>query len=368
MKRSVLLFQPAPLGGPWLILLSLLCLVLACSPQARGGGGDDDSAGDDDDSADDDDGGPPLGDAFDILLVVDNSNSMARIQEEVQDAFPDLLEALSDSGVDWQLGVTTTDLQSSGAGNQGNLRSDEPIGDAACEPDLVTSDDEPEAAETLFRSLVDVGVSGSTDEKGVYAAALALCKGKDAAWWDGLDELPAGDPVRVVCSLVPGAERTCNAGAFRAEVPTVVVTVSDEGDDTHRSELLPPASDLQDCLDENYDAPFFGECECRIGWWHDFFVGIGQDVVFVTVGPTYLFGSQEVVQCDGSTTSYPGPCNPFGASVCAMDFYQRIACLTGGRFFPMEETDVENEPSTCDVADFQGVADGIRDLLLGTGR
>jgi hypothetical protein len=150
-------------------------------------------------------------------------------------------------------------------------------------------------------------------------------------------------------------------------VPTLVVVVSDEGDATSWSTNLPPGSELSACIQQNEDDPNFGECDCRLGWWFDFFAGIGQQVTFVTVGPTYQLGSDELLLCDGSAASYPGPCNPFGSSVCGLDFYQQIACRTGGRFFPVEQTRVIDEPATCELADFQGVADELRDLLIGVG-
>ena len=341
-----------------LVLLALLVLPgSSCGPVL--------DRDDDDAESDDDDATPLVGDTFDILMVVDNSNSMARIHEELQDAFPELLQALTTSGASWQLGVTTTDIDNGGAGNQGNLRGSDPVGSEPCGFELVTSDMDPVAGGDLFRDLVDVGVAGATDEKGVYAAALALCKGQDAAFWVALDGLPDDDPVKRVCQVIPQDHRSCNEGAFRPDTPTVVITVSDEGDDTERLEFLPPPSEVDACVLEHNDDPTFGECACRLDWWEEFFAAIGQRVVFVTVGPTYQPGSDPVLLCDGSTTSYAGPCNPFGSVICSLDFYQQIACHTGGRFFPVEETSVVNDPVTCDIADLSGLADELRQLLTG---
>ena len=307
----------------------------------------------------------PLGDEIDILMVLDNSNSMARIQEELQIAFPQLLGALNESGLDWQLGITTTDTDHDGNGGSGNVRSSEPIAVDGCGPQLVVSEMEEEEATDLLVDLVDVGVAGSTDEFGLLSTALALCKGQSQAFWDGLSGLPDDDPVKRVCSLVPVEQQLCNAGVFREDATTLVVIVSDEGDSSSASMSMPPALELQDCVVENNDDPLIGECECRLSWWREFFDGIGPDVVFVTSGPSYQLGSEDTLLCDGSTASIPGPCNPFGGNPCAIGFYQEIACHTGGRFFPTEQTLVEDDPATCELADFGVIRDWIRDLLVG---
>lgn len=210
-----------------------------------------------------------------------------------------------------------------------------------------------------------MGVAGATDEKGIYGAALALCKGKDTAWWDALDDLPDDDPVKRVCSVIPVAERSCNEGAFRADTPTLVIVVSDEGDDTERLQQLPPPTEGEACIDEHDDDPSFGDCAGRLDWWEDFFADIGERVVFVPVGPTYQPGSVPVTLCDGATATYLGPCNAFGNPICSLGFYQQIACHTGGRFFPVEETQAVDKPATCDLADGSGLAEELGSPLTG---
>ncbi|MCC6811860.1 MAG: hypothetical protein IT381_30830 [Deltaproteobacteria bacterium] len=48
--------------------------------------------------------------ALDLLLIVDDSGSMEAIQNEVKTAAPLLIDALDATGVDYRIGVTTTDL------------------------------------------------------------------------------------------------------------------------------------------------------------------------------------------------------------------------------------------------------------------
>lgn len=347
----------------------------------------------------------------DILWVVDSSNSMARIQEEVQlhfGAFISSFANISDEGgeeldyvtildatiawaeylrnqerfLNYHMGIITTDMDNFGGnGDGGNLRSRDAAGvllpmgtplsctgDDRDVPVVLTPEDARQG--TLvndFRSLVDVGVDGATDEKGLHAAAIAMCKGKDGAFWDGLESLADDDPVRLVCSVVPEDQRRCNDGFFRQDAATVVVAVTDEGDGTARLPL-PPSEWLNQCVLEHNDDPFYGECDCRLSWWLDFFDGIGQPVVFANIGPTYQRSSDDLAWCDGSTMNFPGPCNPFGAAVCDVDFYQESACFTNGLFTPIEETTVLDDPTSCVAADFERALGDIGALISNLSR
>ncbi len=334
----------------------------------------------------------------DILWVVDNSKSMARIQEEVQQNFGAFIDEFANVGADdgteldydtitdavvawaeflrnqerflnYNMGVTTTDVSTSGNGNQGNIRSLNLLGGASCEePHILT----PESDDVLadFVDLVDVGVSGSGSEKGLYAAALAMCKGKNTAWWDRLeDDFDVDDPVRVICSNIQAPERECNNGFFREGAASVAIIVSDEGDETEIQAGLPPQDFVDRCVLDHGDDPFFGECDCKLSWWLDFFEGIGQPVIFANIGPTYQAFADDTIRCDGVTVHYPGPCNAFGSSLCAVDFYQESACLTGGLFTPIEEKATPDDPqSVCGTADFEEALRSIGALISNLSR
>ena len=347
----------------------------------------------------------------DILWVVDNSNSMARIQDEVRQNFDAFISAFAnvedEAGqelryntildatiawaeyqidrerfLDYHMGVITTDMSGQGNGQQGNIRAMSADGSLLAIGDpidcLGDNRDTPVALEHQdgvdgvlidgFRELVDVGVAGSTDEEGLYSAAVAMCKGKSAAWWDNLENLPVDDPVRRICSNVVNDHRTCNDGFFRDGASSVVIVVTDEGDTSALDPALPPSEELQTCLTDHAEDPFFGECDCRLSWWLDFFQGIGQPVVFANIGPTYQLFSADTAWCDGSVKNLPGPCNPFGSSVCAMDFYQQSACLTQGLFTPMEETREPDDPATCEAADFEAALTNIGALISNLSR
>ncbi len=329
--------------------------------------------------------------SVDILWVVDNSSSMTEIHSEIQVNFGAFITNFGniDGGLgelsynnvtdavtawaefqnnkeaflDFQMGVTTTDIENAGNGRQGNVRSASNIGSAdTCNPAVLTGADA--RAGNLagdFQDLIDVGTEGSGSETGLAAAAFAMCKGQPASFWDTLNERPDNDPVRVLCSAVPADQRSCNEGFFRENAATVVVVVSDEGDDTYRSGEYPPGEWVADCVQDHNDDPTFGECDCRLEWGMDFFDAMGR-TVFATIGPTYQTPETNVPWCDGSVLNFDGPCNPFGADVCAVDFYQQAACLSNGLFTPIEVS-LTGEPSDCSVNNFELALTNIGQLI-----
>jgi len=73
-------------------------------------------------------------DAVDILIVVDNSGSMGILQRRFAESIEALLHPLDEAGVDWRLGVTTTD-----------------VGNPWCPPEITT----PESGELQMRACND---------------------------------------------------------------------------------------------------------------------------------------------------------------------------------------------------------------------
>jgi hypothetical protein len=99
--------------------------------------------------------GKPIEDV-DVLFVVDNSASMEEEQASMAAHFASFMAYADGLGIDYQIGVTTTDIDAHG----GALLGD---------PAVVT----PDLAES-FLSNVLVGVGGSDSEKGLAASQLAL--------------------------------------------------------------------------------------------------------------------------------------------------------------------------------------------------
>ena len=99
----------------------------------------------------------------DILLVVDNSASMEDEQDKLSEGFESFVEFFDVADVDYHIGVTTTDMSSTGGQgvlvNHGGTRV------------IHRGTDDP--AE-VFRQNVKVGVLGSAFEQGLSAGAHAL--------------------------------------------------------------------------------------------------------------------------------------------------------------------------------------------------
>jgi hypothetical protein len=97
--------------------------------------------------------------ASDVLFVVDDSASMAEEQERLARNFEGFLGALPESRADYQLGVITTSVDS--RETAGSL-----VGGviSAAQDDVVE----------VFRAAVQVGTSGSRNERGLQAAAVAV--------------------------------------------------------------------------------------------------------------------------------------------------------------------------------------------------
>lgn len=146
-------------------------------------------------------------DQIDILLIVDNSGSMAPYQAKLGDNFDSFIGYFVDGNVDYHIGITTTD---DGTFPETNGAAGRFVGD------IITP--ETDDADAAFRDLVNVGTSGSGLERGLDAALLALD-----------DDMLDGD----------------NAGFLREDATLSVIFVSDEEDGS-----IDPVNDY---IDELWD-------------------------------------------------------------------------------------------------------------------
>ncbi len=131
--------------------------------------------------------------AVDVLFVVDNSGSMAEEQKNLRDNFASFMRYFTDSGLDYHVGVVSTDMDN-------RQESGRLIADGSTR--YIDSTWEAEAAITSFRERANLGTGGSSDERG-----------KDAAYR----------------ALTTEAEKT-NAGFYREEAVLSIVVISDEHD------------------------------------------------------------------------------------------------------------------------------------------
>lgn len=150
--------------------------------------------------------------AVDILWVIDNSPSMEQEQANVAAGAQQFIGNLESTGMDFHLGVITTDVDGGNA-DAGALLGNPPFLTNTT-PDYVAT----------FASRVRVATSGSDQEKGIQAAIIAV---------------------------TPPLTNTRNAGFLRDEASLSVIVVTDENDCSDFG-ALGSASTGEDCY-QRYD-------------------------------------------------------------------------------------------------------------------
>lgn len=131
--------------------------------------------------------------SVDVLWVVDNSCSMAEEQRGIRENFPNFMQYFADSGLDYHVGVVSTDMINS-------RQSGQLIEDGGTRYIDATVD--AEEAVASFQRRADLGTNGSSDE----------C-GKDASW---------------TAIAIEGSG--VNQGFYRDEANLAVIVLSDERD------------------------------------------------------------------------------------------------------------------------------------------
>lgn len=99
----------------------------------------------------------------DVLFVVDNSCSMAEEQQQLGENFPGFMQYFADSGLDFHIGVISTDMTD--PSHRGKLRQ---IGGNRY------IDEDTENPEQVFSMMANMGTGGAYEEKGRAAAYTAL--------------------------------------------------------------------------------------------------------------------------------------------------------------------------------------------------
>lgn len=142
----------------------------------------------------------------DVLWVIDNSGSMADEQEKLAVNFPKFMDYFLGSGLDYHIGVTSTDV--TGTGLAGKLKS---VGTYRYITPSVPNPEE------VFSQMARLGAGGSADEMGSCAAFRAIAQ-------------PAPDV------------QAANSGFYRENAALHVIVVSDETDSTYTFGSERPAS------------------------------------------------------------------------------------------------------------------------------
>ncbi|MEM6928046.1 MAG: vWA domain-containing protein [Myxococcota bacterium] len=127
----------------------------------------------------------------DVLFVVDNSGSMSDNQAALASNFPSFIEAISGSGLDYHVGVITTDV-----GDLGHLRVIDGV------RYITPTTPNPEV---IFSQMARVGTGGSPTEQGLATTYLAL-------------EVEVNEPE--------------NVGFYRPDAALHTIVVTDEDDHT----------------------------------------------------------------------------------------------------------------------------------------
>ncbi|MED5463609.1 MAG: hypothetical protein VX699_03065 [Myxococcota bacterium] len=131
---------------------------------------------------------------IDILWVVDNSNSMAANQQGLGLSFKSFINNLTESGVDYHIGVVSTDIADKGTFRAGTAF----IENQSTNP------------EQQFLTNVQVGTRGSATERAFESAALAV--GMGPGWVPGTSPTPP------------------NPEFIREDASLFIIMVSDEND------------------------------------------------------------------------------------------------------------------------------------------
>jgi hypothetical protein len=132
----------------------------------------------------------------DVLWVIDNSGSMDMEQARLARNFPSFIQYFVESGLDWHIGVISTDT--SAPDQSGRLQGASGL--------RYLTPESPRPVE-LFSQMAQLGTTGSADERGRRSAWLALT-----------------DPLR----------SGFNGGFYREDASLHVVVISDEPDATEQ--------------------------------------------------------------------------------------------------------------------------------------
>lgn len=251
----------------------------------------------------------------DILFVVDNSPSMVQEHQKVKDGFASFIFEVNESQSDWQIGVTTTDMETNAGG-------------VLLGPDPLFISPATDNYKALFLAKINtVGTNGSGWEKGLQAARRALF------------DSPAG------------VGDTANAGFLRDEADLAIVVVSDENDCSDEGAL--PHVDQEECYTSNdLLEPLTSYIQAFEG-----LKGEEQDVTFsAIVGPPIVDGCEDT-KPGHRYLSMASELDGLKASICEADYAGIMSDLgltaTGVQtFFALQWTpDEESIEVTVDEAE-----------------
>lgn len=128
--------------------------------------------------------------AVDVLWVLDTSCSMSGVVTELETRFDEFIANFVTLGLDYQIAVTTTDMDTPAPGNQGTLAGDPTV--------MKSSTMSPDEVMAAFDAAVDPTTAGSGSEKALGAAYEALKNPGGHAVIDGLVRADANLAIMIV--------------------------------------------------------------------------------------------------------------------------------------------------------------------------
>lgn len=291
---------------------AVVVTVAACGPTSGTPGDDDDDPGADaareiDAGFDDDAGGDEGCAKIDVLVVVDNSGSMAQEQANLAANFPQFISVIEQSGLDYRVAITTTGMDytysqatlpglppipsSQTGGDNGAML--QPAGCNLPRRWIQAGDANPGM---LFACAANVGTGGPSDEMPLAAMRAAL-----------EDRIADGT----------------NAGFRRDDALLAVVMLTDENDCSYEQPVtLGFAESLCDAQQEpvaNYVAFLDGFTGDRGRWATAVIAGPGPDTCSST------FGDADYAQRLDQFVMQAGPANGVLSSICVGDLTAGLA-------------------------------------------
>lgn len=158
------------------------------------------------------------GNQIDILVVNDNSASMYELQSKLAARFGNLISSISD--MDYQIGMTTTDLDSTNYNQGGRLM-------------------------TWSGTSSTILTPATPNAAAVFSNSVMRPETLNCDLWSG--NCPSGNEQPLLATIAAIAQKnTANAGFFRDNTPLVVVILSNEDE---KSDLASGATTVQNVLD-----------------------------------------------------------------------------------------------------------------------
>ncbi len=339
---------------------------------------------------------PYLTGEVDVLWIVDNSNSMSQDQAHLAAGLPTFLDDLAANApdLDYRMGLTTTQALpcaedeaafeecKDSLGNTGRLRGLTNAGNDTDEAPTILSPTSPDLMAGM-QALIDVGISGSTREVGLWTTALAACASlplpypTDFVDWDEDSPLECGgaswdlsDPLAEFCHCLPPEVVDYNTDSggdrfLRDDADLAVIIVSDEGDYTPMMGIWDTGWDLSGCtIGDPWPISIQQSCAsqpdlicadfCKLDRFLDFFDELDRRVVISVIGP-----DAELVEDDDGNFMVQVACNPQNVGIEMMAFYLWAAKLTGGVYAPATIYDEDG----CNEPGIPQALDSISDLF-----